>query len=63
MLPVRVVPHGMQGVITSETYMHMQVRVVPHGLHGGAGEAGGTRLLQLRNPWGKIERRSPQPYF
>ena len=35
----------------------MQVRVVPHGLQGGAGEAGGARLLQLRNPWGKLEWR------
>jgi hypothetical protein len=33
----------------------MQVRVVPHRLQGVAGEAGGARLLQLRNPWGKLE--------
>ena len=31
---------------------------MPVGFQGGAGgEAGGARLLQLRNPWGKLETR------
>ena len=39
------------GLLTEHAYSVLQVRVVPHGVQGGAG---GERLLQLRNPWGKL---------